>query len=315
MSREEIRRLQLLSHRSLCGEMELPLRGTICKLLSRRIERRLIPIYQGLVAFVSQHGLITVRQYYYHAISTGIVPFPETAREAGNMYQKIDRITLNSRLYGFIPIGSIADTTDLLGTEQYNDIKEPLTDTIESFRSIWWEEQPNYVEVWLEKRALERIFSPITDSYGVLTSCAGGYPTLAQVNSLRGRVEDYEDKEIKILYFGDLDPSGKDMPRSLRTKQFRRLGINASVEEVALTRQDVERYNLPQNPTKPLDTRNEWYIRQYGITYAVELDALPPEVLRQKIRTAIENYVDIDILNRCKEADELVKEEWRNRIT
>lgn len=315
LSREEIRRLQLRHHRLLCQEMGLPLTGNIiCKLLTRRIESRLIPIYQDLINFVGQHDIITVRQFYYHAISTGIVPFPRTAIEGGNTYQRINGVTINARLYGIIPIYSIVDTTDLLGTKQYDNIIEPLIETVDNFRSKWWEEQANYVEVWLEKRALGIIFRSVTNPYGVLLSCAGGYPTLAQVNSLKGRIRDYEDKQIKILYFGDLDPSGKDMPRSLRVKQFRRLGIDASVKEIALTRADVDEYNLPRNPTKPRDTRNEWYIQEYGINYAVELDALPPEVLRQKIRDAIERRIDMDILNRCKEADKEIKEEWRQRI-
>lgn len=301
-----------MHHDEIVQKMGLTITGRVFKRLTRVPPSRLIPVYQRLTAFVRQFGIITVRQFYYHTISTGIFPFPRTAQEGGNIYQNIDRYTVNARLWGIIPFNSIADTTDLLGTELYDDIEEPVNNAIDNFRSIWWEEQEHYVEVWLEKRALARTFNAITDEYGVFVSCAGGYPTLAQMNNFGARQQRFR-KRNRILYFGDLDPSGKDMPRNLR-ERFSMLGINALVDSVALKREDVEEYNLPRNPTKPKDTRIQWYIDTYGIDYAVELDALPPEVLRQKIRDAIEQYVDVDILQRCKEEDERVKEEWKQRI-
>ena len=41
------------------------------------------------------------------------------------------------------------------------------------YRSDWHADQPNYVEVWVEKRGLEEIFYRITREYGVYV-CPGG---------------------------------------------------------------------------------------------------------------------------------------------
>lgn len=116
-----------------------------------------------------------------------------------------------------------------------------------------------------------------------------------------------------ILYFGDLDPSGKDMPRDIQNR-FELLGVPVEVVEVALTRQDVEEYKLPRNPMKPLDSRNRWFIQKYGINYAVELDALPPDILREKIEATIRAYADLDELNAHIYKDRGDKERWRRII-
>ena len=49
-----------------------------------------------------------------------------------------------------------------------------------------------------------------------------------------------------ILYFGDFDPSGEDMVRSLPE----RLGSYPEIVKCALTFDDVERYDLPSDFTK-----------------------------------------------------------------
>jgi len=123
----------------------------------------------------------------------------------------------------------------------------------------------------------------------------------------------YNGQRAFILYFGDLDPSGKDMPRDIQNR-FELLGIDVKVIEVALARRDIEEYTLPKNPMKPGDSRNRWYIRKYGINYAVELDALPPDVLKQKIEQAIRSYADLDELNAHIYKDSDDKQRWRRII-
>ena len=64
-------------------------------------------------------------------------------------------------------------------------------------------------------------------------------------------------------------------------------------------KEDIEKYKLPNNPDalKTKDTRSKKHIEQYG-QLAVELDALRPNVLEQKIKEAIEAEFDIEAFNR-----------------
>ncbi len=109
------------------------------------------------------------------------------------------------------------------------------------------------------------------------------------------------------------------MPRDIQ-KRFDELGVELTVEEVALTGQDVIQYHLPQNPfsnrlgKKKGDPRHRWYVETYGIQYGVELDALLPEVLGEKIIESIERYLDLDILRSHKLRDEEDREIWQEVV-
>jgi hypothetical protein len=186
--------------------------------------------------------------------------------------------------------------------------------TVNLYRSKWFENQDYYVEVWLEKEALSQMFSSITNEYGIFLSVSSGYPKLSQIYNAKLRFLEHCDKPIKILYFGDLDPSGKDMPRQLIEK-FQELDVkDAEVIEVALSKTDVIEYGLPKNPFKPKDTRNKWYVERYGIDYAVELDALEPDILEGKIRDCILKFIDYEAIEYCKHTDSLEMESWKNYL-
>lgn len=47
---------------------------------------------------------------------------------------------------------------------------------------------------------------------------------------------------------------------------------------------------------------------------AVELDALPPEILREKVIGAIKDHCDLDLLWGNKIEDNIKRELWRKRI-
>jgi hypothetical protein len=272
-----------------------------------------ILLFEELQQFISDYNKITVRQFYYHCISNGTAKFPQNNKEARNTYQNIDNAINRARLGGLIPMDSIADNTSLMGTQQWNSIDRIVRCAVDQYRSKWHKEQKYYVEVWLEKEALAQIFHSITDDYGVFLSVSGGYPKLSQIYSAKLRFQEYHDKPIKLLYFGDLDPSGKDMPRVI-VEKFEELEVeDLKVIEVALNKYDVQKHNLPKNPFKPKDTRNKWYSKKYGIDYAVELDALEPDILEEKIRDSISEYVNLKALKDCKINDMLEIEKW-NRI-
>jgi hypothetical protein len=56
---------------------------------------------------------------------------------------------------------------------------------------------------------------------------------------------------------------------------------------------------LPLNFTKLTDTRSKAFINKWG-DVAVELDALPVEVLRDRIITEVETRMDLDALSRMR---------------
>ncbi|MCX5672878.1 MAG: hypothetical protein NTU94_16300 [Planctomycetota bacterium] len=104
-----------------------------------------------------------------------------------------------------------------------------------------------------------------------------------------------------MIYLGDHDPSGEDMLRSLR-ERLARLGSHPTIERVAILREDIERYNLAPDFAKKWDTRAKAFIEAHG-DEAVELDALPPAVLRQRLTEAVEARMDLGALAAVQRAE------------
>ncbi len=251
---------------------------------------------------------VTVRQVYYVLVSR------QDINNNYNEYKRIIRILKNGRLAGLINFNNIIDDTrDAEKTPSWKSMNDLLSAAVDQYRSDWWIGQPRHVEVWLEKRALRRILYPLTNEYDVYLCTGGGYQSWSQVWAARARFLAKNDVNLKILYFGDLDPSGKDMPRDIR-ERFKTLGLEIDVIEVALTKEDILDYNLPKNPSKKTDSRKDWYQKKYGIDYAVELDALPPEILQEKVKGAIADHCNLDLLWRNRIQDNMQRELWRNRI-
>ena len=75
----------------------------------------------------------------------------------------------------------------------------------------------------------------------------------------------------------------------------------------AVTREDIDDYDLPPDFTKASDSRQAAFVEKWG-DIAVELDALPVGVLRNRITSSIEAHMDIEALRetRAREGSERV---------
>jgi hypothetical protein len=110
-------------------------------------------------------------------------------------------------------------------------------------------------------------------------------------------------QNVTLLYFGDFDPSGEDMVRSLgerlAQKGLPKGGSSPTITKCALTFEDIEEYNLPSDPTKVKDSRREAFVARHG-DVAVELDALPVDVLRERIEQEVESRMDLGALDETR---------------
>jgi hypothetical protein len=105
-------------------------------------------------------------------------------------------------------------------------------------------------------------------------------------------------------------PSGVDAARDIETK-LRRYAPGAEIhfERPAVTRAQVDEWNLPTRPTKQTDTR----AKKFGNSTSVELDAIPAEKLRALVRECIERHVDqrqLSILRTAEESERELLKAW-----
>lgn len=290
----------------------------------RKVQTRVLPRFKELISTIVNNTKITIRGFYYHLAQS---PNPDvridisTGEKSTRAYANVMRIVNRARLGGLIPFKSIVDDTDLEGTWQYKiPINQYLTYMTLNYRSNWFEKQDCYVEVWLEKRALKRTVKSTADTLGVLTSCSGKAPTWSQVHSAIQRFKYFGKNENYILYFGDLDPSGKDMYRWLDEEAFNVLRFNkVELIEVALNPSDVKTYNLVTLPLKTGSRKQqklvEWYKDNYYADYGVELDALEPHILKQKVEDAILDKLDIRVIDKKKHDDKQAIDEMNDMLS
>lgn len=180
-----------------------------------------------------------------------------------------------------------------------------------SYRRNVWATQPRYLECWLEKDALSGIFERILRPYGVTLNVGRGYDGW---DSIRNAAERYlpwtevDGTAATILYWGDFDPSGEDMVRSLGE----RLGFFDTSPEIikcALTLQDVKDYHLPSDFAKTTDTRRAAFVERWG-DVCVELDALPVQALEERLEGEVRKRLDLDALAQVQ----VIEEQERQRI-
>jgi hypothetical protein len=187
-----------------------------------------------------------------------------------------------------------------------------LRSTAKHYRRNLWAAMPVYVEVWCEKDALAGVLMQETEPYDVPLMVARGYSSISFLHSAAEAIA-AKGKPAHIFHFGDLDPSGVDAARDIETK-LRRYAPDAEIhfERPAVTREQVELWNLPTRPTKQTDTRAKKFIGE-----SVELDAIPAAKLRELVRGCIEQHIDkkqVELLRIAEESERELLASWAKTL-
>ncbi|MCH9035028.1 MAG: hypothetical protein IID42_11075 [Planctomycetes bacterium] len=190
----------------------------------------------------------------------------------------------------------------------WNGLKHFADTACAAYRRIVWADQPEYIEVWLEKDALSGIFEEALRPYGVTLNVGRGFDGWDSIHNAAGRLSDYDT----ILYFGDFDPSGEDMVRSLR-ERLAFFDTKPEIIKCALTADDIRRYGLPTDFAKKTDTRSAAFIAKHG-DVSVELDALPMDVLRERLVSEVEARMDLEALAETKAEEDAERERLREAL-
>jgi hypothetical protein len=117
-----------------------------------------------------------------------------------------------------------------------------------------------------------------------------------------------QGKDSYIYQFGDHDPSGVMIPQTIERRldqMCERLDCPPPcVERIALTEAHIAEYNLPTRPTK---RDGNWHAEGFEGD-SVELDALPPRILRDMVRETIERHISPQALKTLRVAEESERE-------
>jgi len=205
-----------------------------------------------------------------------------------------------------LPIGCFSDETRGV-SENFNDVYETPEEHIKAnldnleglpngYKKLIpkWYNQPYYVEIWTEKNAMLGTLESIVKDLDVRIVYNRGFDSWSHTWQTYQRIKKMlnEGKKVKILYFGDLDPSGDIMDETINEK----MNICFDVEEhisqgqyefrrIGVLYEHVKKFNLLSNQDPEVllklkeDRRKKRFMQKYGLQsedelFQVEIDAL-----------------------------------------
>ncbi len=207
-----------------------------------------------------------------------------------------------------IPFDWIADHARWVQQpETWNSPRDAIQDVRDRYRRPFWVNQDVYVQVWLEKDALAGIVSRVTDPYDVPLMVTRGYPSVSFLHLAAETIEEqakpvYEeqDKPTYLYYIGDWDPSGMDIPIKVEDgiREYAP-DVELHFERIAVTEDQIARYDLPTRPTKTTDSRSKHFQGE-----SVEVDAIKADDLQTIVNEKITEHLDQAALDSVMVAEE-----------
>jgi len=259
---------------------------------------------------LKQFNPMTLRQLFYVLVSRLVLV------NCTPDYRRLSRVTTQAREEGVIPWQWMVDRTrPVYQPNVWNDAEGYVRAVSVSYRRNYWNDQPCYSEVWSEKDTIIGSVQPVTDELGVTTRVARGFDSFSGAKDIAVLFEEkLYKKVVHVFYLGDHDASGRDIERDLE-RRVREYGECAfTIRRLAIHKEDIERFNLPPQKIKPSDPRAARFRKMYG-NKCVELDALPPDALRRRVREAIEGLIDWEVWSRAITVEEAERESITRIVT
>lgn len=271
-------------------------------------------IIQNAIDVLSRYeaGVLTIRGLHYQLVSRGMTNDIQH-------YKRVVAATGDARWQGLISFNAFSDRDRYLACETeaepsiYGDkldkAKYQVGAWMREYSLNMWENQTYYPEVFIEKKALEGVFIKPCERHRIALGACKGYPSLTFLHDATKRFKDAYNRgqQPVIIYFGDYDPSGEDIPRALE-ENIKLLGCpQIEVRRIALKEWQVVDWKLPPAPTKVTDSRSA----NWDGLGQVELDAVKPEVLIQLLNKAVEDLFDENLYDELKEREEEERKAFR----
>jgi hypothetical protein len=284
----------------------------------RGLSKKTIELVMFARQLLEQFHPMTLRQLHYTIFSAAKIEYENTQRD----YKRLGHHTTTARrlyrdlqlagcadlleLPNIIPGKWIVDETRAAVTVSVWDNLEGYLDTVkESYRRDNWQTQPHYVEVWSEKGTVLGSLRPLAKELGVTLRFCKGYGSMGMESRI-GENFELIVKPITVFFLGDHDPSGQDLERDINKRARKASGKNFTMERLAIHPEDLRLFNLPPQKIKDKDSRAAGFKRKFGDKApTVELDALPVDELRRRVREAIEGLIEWNSWNRQVEIQQV----------
>jgi hypothetical protein len=266
--------------------------------------RAIIRKANTLIADYQAQGYkLTLRQLYYQFVQRNWLVNKQTE------YKRLGEILNDARLAGLVDWDAIEDRgRNLAPTPMWGDPGDPnspaefILDWGRHFKNDPWVNQPNYVEVWIEKEALVGVIERPCRRWRVPYFACKGYVSASEMYDAANRLAGFADagQACTVIQLGDHDPSGTQMTENIaeRLALLSREIEGIEVNRIALTMEQINRYAPPPNPAKETDSRYRTYCATYNTKSSWELDSMQPSVIDALVEEEIRMLVDHELWDR-----------------
>jgi hypothetical protein len=239
-------------------------------------------LVQAAAIVTSYDTLVTLRQLFYRLVAAQLLP------NTTNAYKSLSKYTADARRAGTFP--ALMDRGRTIHRYQTFPSPAEARRWLQAiYRRDRTEGQTVSLYLGVEKAGIVAQLQEWFGDLGVPVLALGGYGSQTYVDDVVADVA-ATNRPAVLLYAGDHDPSGEDIDRDFTA----RTGCWYQVRRVALTAAQVEQYALPPQPGKELDSRARGFVERHGRLVQVELDALPPDTLRELYADAIAEFWNDD---------------------
>lgn len=245
----------------------------------------------------ADHLPLTIRQVFYVLVGAGHID------KAENAYERLCEHLNRARRAQLISFDDLRDDGVMVSArDTYDGLDAFHEDTARraiEYRRDRQAGQMHRIELWCEAAGMIPQLGRVAAEFSVPVYSASGFVSLSGIRQIADRALAHT-RPLVVLHVGDLDPSGESIYD--RIARDARAFVHADrtttvpdviAERVALTREQVEQFELPTAPAKRTDSRSA---RWSGGT--CQLEALPPDVLADVVGEAISRRLDSSLLER-----------------
>ncbi|MET9676419.1 hypothetical protein ABZY68_25490 [Streptomyces sp. NPDC006482] len=261
---------------------------------------RLVDQVRAVLEEYREHLPMTARQVFYRLVGAFEYPKEEKA------YDRLQETLNRARRARLIPMNSIRDDRASSAGHSFGyDSPAEFWDSVRASAHYYarplTEGQPQAVEVWVEAQGMMPMVAEVTQQYGVVVYCSGGFESVCAKHDAAARIA-YREVPTTVLSVGDFDPSGLSIldaaAEDVAAFAEQLGGTPPVVKRIAVTEQQITRYGLQTVPQKRSDRRGD------HMAQTVQAEALSPTQLTDLVRAAVEEAVDLRALAKVRQRSE-----------
>jgi len=249
---------------------------------------------------------LTLRQIFYMLVSNHAYDKTEKA------YKRLCENMNRARRAKLVSMSSIRDDglTQLgsRGWASEAELVDGFKSAAEHFTLDRQAGQDLKLFIWCEAAGMAPQLASAVDEYQVPVYSSGGFDSVTTKHSIARRFS--RAGNALVFHLGDHDPSGVHMFSSLDEDLqafLEHYGGDVEMVRLAVTPEQVDRMDLPTAPPKRTDNRSF-----EGET--TQCEAIPPRTLREIVREAVRDRLDMDAYNATLEEEIEIRERLAERL-